>query len=118
MNLKAEGLEHAVAAQFLHLQDWLRAAVEVHALTREDIVDLAADHEARERLLVRFRDRHGCNIVSVAQDGHFVANLKDLLHPVRDIDNGHARFLHFADDAEELFFVRVSDGRGRLVHDD
>ena len=54
---------------------------------------------------------------AVAENRHFVGDLEQLVHLVRDVDDAFALGLQRADDAEEMRDFPVGERRGRLVHD-
>ena len=63
------------------------------------------------------RDLGAADLPAVAQDGDAIADLGDLLEPVRDVDDRPALGLERADDLEQPAGLAVGQRRGRLVHD-
>ena len=55
---------------------------------------------------------------AVLEHGDPVADLADLLEPVRDVDDGDALRGQLADDPEQVGHLVVGEHRARLVHDD
>ena len=55
---------------------------------------------------------------AVLEHGDPVADLADLLQPVRDVDDRDARGGQLPDDAEQVAHLVVGEHRARLVHDD
>ena len=67
--------------------------------------------------VVRARQPGG-DRAAVLEHGDAVADLADLLQPVRDVDDGDAVRGQVADDPEEVVDLVVVEHRRRLVHDD
>ncbi len=55
-------------------------------------------------------------MLAVTQDGHVVANLKYLVEPVRDVDDGDILLTQFLDDTEKAFNFALGDGCRRFIH--
>src|ERR1017187_6469362 len=55
---------------------------------------------------------------AVAQHGGAVANAEDLIHLVRDVDDGNAALLQLADHLEQAFGGVLAERAGGLVHQD
>ena len=70
---------------------------------REDVLDRAAGHQPDEFLGRRLAGvQAGGDGGAVLQHGDAVADLADLLEPVRDVDDGHAARGEAADDPEQV----------------
>lgn len=61
-------------------------------------------------------DRAG--VLAVAQDGHTVGDRHDLVHPVGDVDDGHAAVAQTAHPLEQVEALGLRQGRGGLVEDE
>ena len=85
----------------------------------EDVLDLAAGHQPDQLggRCVR-GGQVGGDGAAVLEDGDPVADLADLLEPVRDVDDGDALGGQVADDPEEVLHLLLVEGGGGLVHDD
>ena len=70
------------------------------------------------RVLVSRASRPGGDGLAVLEDGDAVADLADLLEPVRDVDDGDAVGREVADHPEEVLRPLLTEHRRRLVHDD
>ena len=91
----------------------MRAAFRVH------VFHLAPDHVLDDLAL---RDAllggiHRADRRAVADDGHGVRDLNDLLEPVRDHDDRNVLLLEFPQQGEEVLAVLLVEGGGRLVQD-
>ena len=61
-------------------------------------------------------DVAGCHVAAVAQHRDTVADTEDLVHPVGDVDDGHARGDDALDGGEELADLALAERGRRLVH--
>ena len=52
----------------------------------------------------------------IPQNGDVIANLQQLFKFVRNVNDGHAVGLQFADHPEQNFHLRCAQGRGRFIH--
>ena len=77
-----------------------------------------ADHHVRHFLRVGVLREHVAHELAVAQHGHAVAERLDLVHLVRDDDDGLAVVAHAAQDGEELVRLLRGEHGGRLVEDE
>ena len=77
-----------------------------------------ADHHVRHFLRVGVLREHVAHELAVAQHGHAVAQRLDLVHLVRDDDDGLAVVAHAAQDGEELVRLLRGEHGGRLVEDE
>ena len=86
---------------------------------REDVLDGAAGHPADQ---VAGRGVAGRQVrrrgPAVLEHGDPVADLADLLQPVRDVDDRDALRGQLPDDPEQVAHLVVGEHRARLVHDD
>ncbi len=85
---------------------------------RELVGDLSTNHLFDDAVLVDLVDAAAVNILAVTEDRDFVADLKDLVHLVGDVDDADALLLQAADVFKQDVDLGVRDGRGRLIHDD
>ena len=76
------------------------------------------DHHVRHFLRVGVLGEHVAHELAVAQHGHAVAERLDLVHLVRDDDDGLAVVAHAAQDGEELVRLLRGEHGGRLVEDE
>ena len=84
-----------------------------------DFGKAAADHHPDERLGIDLGNRPGSGNDAVAQHGDAVADLEDLLQPVRDVDEADALPGEPANDLEQLLELRPAEhGRGFVEYDD
>ena len=81
-------------------------------------VDALAGHRLDQPVLRQVRDRRGDDVARVAEHGHRLADLVDLLQVVRDEEEGDALGLQLADPHEEPLDLLAVELRGRLVEDD
>ena len=80
-------------------------------------VDLASDHESRERLQRRRRRVDGRDRPTASQHCHTVGDRLHLVELVRDEDDGLALVGHRAERPEERVGFLRREHRSRLVHD-
>ena len=86
---------------------------------REAVVERAAHHGGDELVHVGVGGVLGHDHVAVAQHRHVVADLEDLVHLVRDVDERDALALELAHHLEELVdLLRHERGGGLVEHDD
>ena len=83
-------------------RDFQHHVAERHGSLREDRRQLAADHQADQLGAVDLGHRPRADERAVAQDGHAVGDLRQLLEPVRDVDDADALPPQLADDAEQV----------------
>ena len=83
-----------------------------------EIPDLPADHLGHD--LLRGGGVHpgaeGCH--PVPEDGDVIADLKDLVEPVGDVDDGRPPFLQPPDGGKQVLYLALRKGGGGLVHDE
>ena len=84
---------------------------------REQLVDLAADHLLHELAARRVGREAGGDGAPVGEDGHAVADARDLVEAMGDVDDADAVGRELADDTEQDLDLAVVEDRGRLVHD-
>ena len=101
--------------QPLHLQQRLAGAP---AIAREQVGDVAADHQLGDGLLAGARGRRIVDQPPVAQHDDAVGELDDLVQPVRDVDDRGAVGAQAPDDREQPARLVVGQRRGRLVEGD
>ena len=77
-----------------------------------------ADHHIRHFLRIGVLREHVAHELAVAQHGHAVAERLDLVHLVRDDDDGLAVVAHAAQYGEELVRLLRGEHGGRLVEDE
>ena len=86
---------------------------------REDVLDGPARHQLDQLARRRLVDGEaGGDGAAVLEDGDPVADLADLLEPVRDVDDGDALGGEVADDAEQVVDLALVEHGGRLVQDE
>ena len=78
---------------------------------------LAADHRGDQAIVIELRHGSGHDPVPVAEHGHAVADLVDLLQVVRDVEDRDAARLDPADAVEQPLDRMRLERRGRLVED-
>ena len=114
----AQGKGHIVnarTAEVIHLQaDLTRCFIQTRIL----IFQLTSHHHFDERIFGQRRHFALGNKLPVAEDGDVIANLEDLFHAVRNIDNPTTLRFQLADNAEQGFGFGISESVGRLIHDD
>ena len=103
----AGGADLGLEAQVLHAQHFV---AELRLALGEHIVDLAADHHGDDLVAVGLPGRAAADVLTVAQHHQAVGDLKDLLHAVGDVDDGHALGGELADHLEKLLRLRPGDG--------
>ena len=104
---------HAVAAELVHLQHYLRAGS--YILHGVILRKGAAHHQLDKALLVGILNVQGVDILAVPQDGDPVADFEQLLQPVGDVNYRHALTLQISDHIEEPPLLLHGDGGGGLV---
>ncbi len=82
------------------------------------IFQLTADHHFDQALFGQFADRAFSNKLTVAEHRDVIANLKDLFHAMRDIDDAAALRFQFVDHPEQRQRFGIGQRIGRLIHDD
>jgi hypothetical protein len=84
-----------------------------------DVLQLAADHVG-DQPLARHRGHHVVrdDLAAVAEDGAGIAQLVQLLQPVRDVDQRAALGAQALDQAEQDLGLAVRQAAGRLVEGD
>ena len=78
----------------------------------------AADHHAGELFLRRLARVDGADVLALAQNGHAVGDLHDLVELVGDKEDALALFRQPAHDLHELFDLLRCEHGGRLVKDE
>ncbi len=79
---------------------------------------LAADHHADQLVDAAGGGFHGADGLAVAQYGGPIADAEDLVHFVRDVDDGDAALPEAGNESEEPFGGVVEERTGGLVHED
>ena len=101
------------------LEDRVAGRLDDLAAGREDVLDGAARHQldqlARRGLVDGEAGRDGA---AVLEDGDPIADLADLLEPVRDVDDGDTLGGEVADHAEQVVDLALVEDGGRLVEDE
>ena len=85
---------------------------------RDDGPQRPAHHQRNERLAIDLRGGIGPHVRSVAEHRDRIGDAEDLVHFVRDIDQGDAAPLEHGDHVEEGLDLPVGDRRRGLVHDE
>ncbi len=102
-------------ARFAHFEHRL---ADRDVFLRKQLVDVAADHHGDEARFRHLGDGLGRDGLAVAQHGHAVGDLEDLVHAVADVDDADPLRAQRAHDVEETAYVGLGQRRGRLVHDE
>ena len=114
-----EGDVHQVRIEFrgqvLHRKNVVAGNV-IHG--RETVVQRTADHGAYELVHVGVTRALGHNQITVTQNRHVVADLEDLVHLVRDVDQSDALLLELTHHLEQLIDLLRHQRTGRLVQND
>ena len=106
---------HARTAEVVHLQaDLTRRFIQMRIL----IFQLTSHHHFDKRIFGQRRHFALGNKLPVAEDGDVIADVEDLFHTVRDIDNPAPLRLQLADHAEQGFSFGIGQGVGRFIHND
>ena len=71
------------------------------------ILQLAADHHLNQQIFIQAGHFALGDKLPIAEDRDVIANLEDLFHTVRDIDNTAPLRFQFADHAEQGFGLGV-----------
>ena len=88
------------------------------ALAGTNLADGAADHHFDDVVFRQALDVAGGRyIAAVAKNGDAVADIKGLVHAVRNIDNADALGFQIADDLVKLLDFLLRQRRSRFVHD-
>ena len=82
------------------------------------IFQLTSHHHFNQRVFCQRGNFTFGNKLPVTEDGYVVANLEDLFHTVRNIDNAASLGFQFADDAEQGFGFGIGEGIRRFIHND
>ena len=85
---------------------------------REVVFQRATHHQADQIVGRHLRHRARLDRLAVAQHGHAVGDARQLLEPVRDVDERDALRLELRDEREQRGDLAVGQRRGRLVHHD
>ena len=101
--------------QAIHLKQRLAGAP---AVAREQVGDVAADHQLGDGLLAGAGGRQIVDQPAVAQHDDAVGKLDDLVQPVRDVDDRGAVGAQPPDHREQAARFVVGQRRGRLVEGD
>ena len=82
------------------------------------LVQGTADHHGDDLIHIQPFQRLGGDPLTVAQNSDLVAQLENLFHLVRDINNAAAAIFQLANNGEQVVHLFLGQRRGRLVHDD
>ncbi len=77
------------------------AAADLRHAGSADLLDVAAQHVGDQRQLAGGVDRRPGHGPAVAHDRHAIADAKQLVEKMRDVEHGRAAPLEFADDPEQ-----------------
>ena len=114
-DMKADVLKKTCVRQPPDLQNRLS---DRNVLLGEHVGDIAADHAGNEAALRNLGNRPLTDGLAVAHDADIVAELEDLLHAVRDIDDRAVFGGQAVDNLEEALDLARRQRGGGLVHDD
>ena len=95
-----------------------RAARGVAALDVGEAPRAAANDILDNSVERQFAHRRGDDVPSVAQDGGAIGDPRDLVHPVRDVDDRHALGLEPAQKGEQLLDLAAGKRGRRLVENE
>ena len=96
------------------LQDGLVAGLVF--LGRKTVGQVAANHAADDQVGGQLRGRPCADILAVAHDGDLIGTFEDLLHFMRDVNNGAPLVPQLVDDAEQAVHLVLGQRRGGFVH--
>jgi hypothetical protein len=85
---------------------------------REVVLQRAADHQADQIVGRHLRHRTRFDGLTVAQHGDAVGDARQLLEPVRDVDERDVLRLELGDEREQCRDLTFGQRGGRLVHHD
>ena len=94
-----------------HISDDMLAFLRHH-------IDRAVDHHIDELVVVYLADRQSVNGLAVAQNRDIVADLKNLLQTVGEVDDGLALLLQIFNVLHQFGDFAVAQAGRWLVHDD
>ena len=80
-----------------------------------EVGQLTTDHSGNDHIGGQLFCFPGTDILTVAHDGHFVADAENFVHLVRDIDNRNALRLEIVHNPEQRLNLVLRQRRGRLV---
>jgi hypothetical protein len=83
-----------------------------------DVGEFAADHALHDGVAGEGGELGGFDVAAVAEDGDAVAEFEDLLHAVRDVEDGAPARAELADDREEPAHLAVGEAAGGFVEGD
>ena len=112
-HLEGDVVEHADAAQFLHIQDHLTG---FSGGLGEQRVQVAAHHGPDDVVDGHVLDRGGADSVAVTHDRHPLTAREGLLQPVGDEQHGRALGAQCPDHVEQPLHLDGRQSGGRLVH--
>src|SRR6266404_783087 len=84
----------------------------------KNLSDFPPNHPGNDPRFVSRTSFVRSDCAPVAEYGYAIADLKDLIKLVRNINKADATFSQFAENAEERFNFRASQRRGGLVKDE
>ena len=116
VDLQIDVLIEFAVAEVRRAQRDLLLHVRMVAVAEE--VNVAADHHGHQLVVRRVLHGARADIVAVAEDGDLVAQRKDLLHSVADVDDGDAPRAQVADQGEKDLHLAVGQRGRRLVKRD
>ena len=114
-DMETDVLENACVREPLDLQNRL---TDWNVFLGEHIGDIAANHAGNEAALRDLRNRPLADGLAISHDADIVAELEDLLHAVRDIDDRAVFGGQAVDNLEEALDLARRQRGGGLVHDD
>ena len=115
VSLKADVPQHAADGEVFHLQHALALGAE---LLGEQVVQRPAHHGGDQGVVGPVLNVPGLDKLAVPNDGHPVAELEELLQLVRNKEDAHTPGLQLPAGGHQLLDLLLSQGGGRLVHDD
>ena len=100
--------------KILDLKDDLTGRV---AARRVEVRQLTADHLGDDHIGGQFLGLPGADILAIAHDRDFVADAKNFVHLVADVDDGDALGAQLVHDGEQRLDLGRRQRGGRLVED-
>src|SRR5262249_7718999 len=87
-------------------------------LGRKKLFDLAPNHKPDDLILTEFARVLGLYGLAIAHDRDALADLKDLLQTMRNVNDRHLLLLETTNQIEELGKLSIGENGGWFVHDD
>src|SRR5699024_3244487 len=85
---------------------------------RELVIKVPPDHRTHDFAIVRLGSLLVQHAFTIAQHSDLIGDPRNLLHPVGDVDDGHAARPQVLDDAKEHVDLGIRKRRSGLIHDE